>query len=104
MECLTNKTIPNKTKITGNSGIIIGNGTNSTANTPVNIPNGMINTTDKIMENNKNMILNGMLKIYNPADKIFKKIITTIATRTTKNISISVPLYVNYFSKNTEIL
>lgn len=94
MECLTNKTIPNKTKITGNSGRIIVNGTNKTANNPENILNGRINTTDKIMENNKNMILNGMLKIYMLVENSLIKTTTPNVIKMIENISKDFSLYI----------
>jgi hypothetical protein len=85
---LTNNTIPIKTKINGNNGISIEKGIKSIENNPIMIPTGIINKTEAIIVNNKNIILIGMLKIYKPAEKSFTKINIPNAIKRTENISI----------------
>lgn len=81
-------------KISGNSGIKIVKGIKSRENNPDIIPKGMINTKDNIMNNNKNKILKGILKIYNPAENRFINSIIPSTNKRTENISIIISLII----------
>lgn len=76
------------------------NGTNKSEKIPVTIPIGMIKTTDKIKNINKNAILIGMLNINKPAEKIFNSKMIPKTTRRTENISILISLLFHVISRN----
>jgi len=95
---------PKIINIIGSNGSITANGIITNESKPENMPSGIINTTAKIKDNNRNIIFMGMLNKYNPAEKTFNSIITPNTKKAMKTNSILNTFYIFYLNINTELI